>query len=151
MIFDSKNFLHYYRLTPDHRLLFGGRAAFFPETPATVRESAVLLRQGMLQVYPQLRATSIEYVWGGTLDFAFDRMPHTGQTQGLFYALGYAGHGVALATYLGAQMAHAVLGESHDSVFAEIPFPGAPLGLYDGRPWFLPFAGAWYRFLDLVS
>src|ERR1700730_18356808 len=32
MIYDSKNYLYYYRLTPDHRMLFGGRAAFFPET-----------------------------------------------------------------------------------------------------------------------
>ena len=32
MIYDSKNYLYYYRLTPDNRMLFGGRAAFFPET-----------------------------------------------------------------------------------------------------------------------
>src|SRR5260370_32520283 len=33
MIYDSKHFLYYYRLTPDNRILFGGRAAFFPDTP----------------------------------------------------------------------------------------------------------------------
>ena len=59
MIYDSKHFLYYYRLTPDNRMLFGGRAAFFPESEITVRESAELLRQGMVGVYPQLRKTSV--------------------------------------------------------------------------------------------
>lgn len=152
MIFDSKNFLYYFRLTPDQRMLFGGRAAFFPETASTVRESAEILRAGMVSVYPQLHNIPVQFVWGGTLDFAFDLMPHAGQTEaGLYYALGYAGHGVALATYLGTQMARTLLGEPVDNPFAETPFPGAPLGLYDGRPWFLPFAEVWYRFLDWVS
>ena len=65
MIYDSKNYLYYYRLTPDGRMLFGGRAAFFPENDQTVRRSADLLRRGMIGVYPQLRDARIEYVWGG--------------------------------------------------------------------------------------
>ncbi|MGQ0601744.1 MAG: NAD(P)/FAD-dependent oxidoreductase [Anaerolineales bacterium] len=151
MIFDSKNFLYYFRLTPDNRMLFGGRAGFVPETPSTVRESAEILRRGMVNVYPQLHDVHVEYAWGGTLDFAFDRMPHVGQMDGLYYALGYAGHGVALATYLGTQMAGTMCGEAIDNPFAGLPFPGAPLGLYNGTPWFLPFAEMWYKFLDWVS
>src|SRR5262249_44599231 len=54
MIYDSKNYLFYYRLTPDRRMLFGGRAAFFPETRDTIRRSADILRRGMIGVYPQL-------------------------------------------------------------------------------------------------
>ena len=91
-IYDSKNYLYYYRLTPDNRMLFGGRAAFFPETGATIRQSAEILRRGMIDVYPQLRDTKVEYVWGGTLDFCFDIMPHAGQMDGIYFALGYAGH-----------------------------------------------------------
>ena len=53
---------------------------------------------GMLEVFPQLRDVRVEYAWGGTLDFAFDTLPHAGKLEGLHYALGYAGHGVALAT-----------------------------------------------------
>ena len=163
MIFDSKNYLYYYRLTPDRRMLFGGRAAFFPETSSTIRRSAEILRRGMLTVYPQLRNTKIEYVWGGTLDFAFDIMPHAGQLDGLHYSLGYAGHGVAMSTYLGDKIAHAILRGGNDkstrttpegrdeNPFAAIPFPNAPLGLYNGRPWFLPLAGAWYKLLDWIS
>src|SRR5260221_5462006 len=157
MIFDSKNYLYYYRLTPDRRMLFGGRAAFFPETSSTIRRSSEILRSGMLTVYPQLRDAKIEYVWGGTLDFAFDIMPHAGQLDGLHFSLGYAGHGVAMSTYLGDKIAHSVLqGQSgtpsqNENPFAKIPFPGAPLGLYNGRPWFLPFAGAWYKVLDWLT
>jgi glycine/D-amino acid oxidase-like deaminating enzyme len=151
MICDSKNYLHYYRLTPDNRMLFGGRAAFFPETGNTVRRSAEILRRDMVEVYPQLADTKVAYAWGGTLDFGFDLMPHAGEINGIHYAVGYAGHGVALATYLGAKIAETIAGGRRDNPFADIPFPGAPLGLYNGRPWFLPFAGAWYKLLDWVS
>ncbi len=104
MMYDSRHFLHYFRLTPDRRMLFGGRARFVPESPSTINESAAILRQGMVAVFPQLRDVRVEYAWGGTLDFAFDTLPHAGQIEGLYYALGYAGHGVALATYLGTRM-----------------------------------------------
>jgi glycine/D-amino acid oxidase-like deaminating enzyme len=151
MIYDSKNYIYYYRLTPDNRMLFGGRAAFFPETGHSIRKSGEILRRGMIEVYPQLRNTKVEFVWGGTLDFAFDIMPHAGQIDGIHYALGYAGHGVAMATYQGHLMALQVAGESPENPFDGIPFPGAPLGLYNGKPWFLPFAGAYYKFLDWVG
>jgi len=151
MIFDSKHYLHYYRLTPDNRMLFGGRAAFFPETPSTVRRSAEILRGGMIGVFPQLRERKLEYAWGGTLDFCFDTMPHAGKTDGMYYAVGYAGHGVAMATYLGSKMAEQISGDTTENPYADIPFPGAPLGLYNGKPWFLPFAGAYYKVLDWVS
>lgn len=151
MMYDSKNFLYYFRLTPDKRMLFGGRAVFGQDTPSTIRESAAILERGMLEVYPQLRGVKVEYAWGGLTDFAFDMMPHTGERDGVYYALGYAGHGVALATYLGAQVAGRILGEPTDNPFDNLPAPGAPLGLYNGVPWFLPFAGWWYKFLDWVS
>ena len=151
MIYDSKHFLYYYRLTPDNRMLFGGRAAFFPETADTIRRSAEMLRRGMIEVYPQLRQTKIAYAWGGTVDFCFDTMPHAGQTDGVHYALGYAGHGVAMATFLGAKMAEKICGSTDEIPYAAIPFPGAPLGLYNEKPWFLPLAGAYYKILDWVS
>ena len=151
MIYDSKNYLYYYRLTPDRRMLFGGRAAFFPENDQTIRRSAEILRRGMIEVYPQLRDTKIDYVWGGTLDFAFDIMPHAGQIDGMYYAVGYAGHGVAMATYQGQKIAELMSGDQPENPFVGTPFPGAPLGLYNGKPWFLPFAGMWYKFLDWVS
>jgi len=151
MIYDSKHFLYYYRLTPDRRMLFGGRAAFFPETEHTVRQSAEILRQGMITVYPQLRDTKVEFVWGGTLDFAFDVMPHTGRMDGMHYSVGYAGHGVAIGTYLGTKIAGAICGDSEVSPFDGISFPNPPPGLRSGHTWALPLAGAYYKFLDWVS
>lgn len=78
-------------------------------------------------------------------------MPHAGQIDGIYYAVGYAGHGVAMATYQGQKIAELLSGDKPENPFVGIPFPGAPLGLYNGKPWFLPFAGIWYKFLDWVS
>jgi glycine/D-amino acid oxidase-like deaminating enzyme len=151
MIYDSKHFLFYYRLTPDNRMLFGGRAAFFPESESTVRESAGLLRQGMIGVYPQLRDTKVDYVWGGTLDFAFDVMPHSGKLDDMHFALGFAGHGVAAATWMGAKLAGVICGNPDDSPFSKIPFPNPPIGLRSGNTWALPLAGLYYRLLDFFT
>jgi glycine/D-amino acid oxidase-like deaminating enzyme len=151
MIYDSKHFLYYYRLTPDNRLLFGGRAAFFPESENTVRKSAELLRQGMIKVYPQLRQTNVEFVWGGTLDFTFDVMPHCGTIDGMHFAVGFAGHGVAAATWMGAKIAGVICGEADDNPFSQISFPGAPIGLRSGNTWALPLAGMYYRVLDYFT
>ena len=151
MIYDSKHFLYYYRLTPDNRMLFGGRAAFFPETENTVRQSADILRRGMTGVYPQLRDAKVEFVWGGTLDFTLDVMPHAGKIDGMYFAAGFAGHGVAAATWFGAKLAGLIGGDPNDIPFDGIPFRGAPLGLRSGNTWALPLAGAWYRILDLFT
>ncbi len=151
MIFDYKHYLNYFRLW-ENRLIFGGRAAFFPETSRTIQRSAEILRREMVQVYPQLKGVKVEYVWGGTLDFAFDMMTHVGERDGLYYSLGYAGHGVAMATYLGKTVAEAMLkGTIKDHPFNMFPFPSAPLGAYNGSPWFLPLAGAWHKVLDWVE
>ncbi len=151
MIYDSKHFLYYYRLTPDNRMLFGGRAAFFPESATTVRESAELLRQGMIRVYPQLRDTNVQFVWGGTLDFTFDVMPHSGKLDGMHFALGFAGHGVAAATWMGAKLAGVICGAPDDNPFSRISFPAAPIGLRSGNTWALPLAGIYYRLLDYFT
>jgi glycine/D-amino acid oxidase-like deaminating enzyme len=151
MIYDSKHFLYYYRLTPDNRMLFGGRAAFFPETENTVRQSAEILRRGMISVYPQLHDVKVEYVWGGTLDFTLDVMPHAGKIDGMYFAAGFAGHGVAAATWFGTKLAGLICGEPNDIPFDGIRFPAAPFGLRSGNTWALPLAGAWYRILDLFT
>jgi len=151
MIFDYKHYLNYFRLW-DKRMIFGGRAAFFPENPNTIRRSAEILQREMVQVYPQLKDTKIEYVWGGTLDFAFDMMTHVGEMDGIYYSLGYAGHGVAMASHLGKTVGEAIMnGNIKEHPFAAFSFPGAPLGLYNGYPWFLPVAVVWQKFLDWVE
>jgi glycine/D-amino acid oxidase-like deaminating enzyme len=149
MVFDYRHFLNYFRLSTDNRMVFGGRAAFFPETDSTIRSSAEILRKQMLHVFSQLKDIEAEYAWGGTLDFPFDQMPHAGQLEGIYYALGFAGHGVALGTHLGMRMADSILEDTvKDLPYDAYDFPTAPLGLYNGKPWFLPLIGLWHRILD---
>jgi len=151
MIFDYRHYLNYFRLW-DNRMIFGGRAAFYPESSRTLNRSAEILRKEMIKVYPQLKNANIEYVWGGTLDFAFDMMTHVGQLDGIYYSLGYAGHGVAMASHLGKTVAEAMLKDTiKEHPFAQFDFPGAPLGLYNGTPWFLPLAATWQKFLDIIE
>jgi glycine/D-amino acid oxidase-like deaminating enzyme len=150
MLFDSKRLLHYFRLTPDSRMLFGGRAAFVPANRETTRRSARLLRRDMIATFPQLRDANVEFAWGGTLDLTFDLMPHAGQIDGFYYATGYAGHGVALSTLLGTLIAQAMVDKRAPAPF-DRALPGAPFPLYDGQPWFLPLLGAWAHIADRVS
>lgn len=151
MMFDSKNFLYYFRLSADNRMIFGGRAGFMPPNPNTLRQSADILRRGLLEVYPQLRGVAVEYVWGGTLGFTFDLLPHAGTTgDGIHYALGCGGHGVALLSYLGACVARRMAGQAVENPLFTLPFPTAPANLYNGNPWFLPLAGLYYRLLDAI-
>ncbi|HKZ85681.1 MAG TPA: FAD-binding oxidoreductase [Anaerolineae bacterium] len=149
VVSDSKNFLHYYRLSADNRLLFGGRAAFVPPTAGSNRKSAEILRRDMVEVFPELADTSVEYVWSGNVCFTMDMLPHAGRfEEGVTYAAGYGGHGVAMATYLGAKMADVILGKDDRNPFRDLRFRAIPL--YDGRPWFLPLAALWFKFLDWI-
>jgi glycine/D-amino acid oxidase-like deaminating enzyme len=148
MIFDSRHFLHYYRLTPDNRMLFGGRAAFFPASDRTIARSAAILRRDLVSVFPQLADTKVTHAWGGTLDFCFDTMPHICRLGGMYTAAGFAGHGVAMATYAGALMAAHLRGEPMDNPFAGIPFRGAPPALHSAVKWGLPLVAAWYKLQD---
>ena len=150
MVFDSRRLLHYFRRTSDRRMLFGGRAAFVPERSDAIRASAKILQRDMAKIFPKLSDVRIDYCWGGTLDVTFDFMPHAGELDGAHYALGYAGHGVAMATWLGARTGEAIAGGASMRPF-DAALPKAPLGLYNGRPWFLPIAGAWQRLLDWVN
>jgi glycine/D-amino acid oxidase-like deaminating enzyme len=146
--FDSKHFLYYFRLTRDNRLLFGGRAEFSAPSPASTRRAAAILRRGLARIFPQLADKSIEYAWGGHVAFTRDRLPRAGKLEGAYYAGGYAGHGIAMATYLGDLIARRMAGEPIDHPLMDDRF--APIPLYRGRPWFLPVVGVYYRLLDLA-
>ena len=83
------------------------------------------------------------------MGFTFDRMPHAGQLAGVTYAMGYCGSGIALGTYLGTKGAEWLAGGPAPAL-ARLPFPLVPAP-YEGRPWFLPFAGEWYRLKDRLA
>ena len=75
--FDTKNFLFYWHISADKRMVFGGRASMFP---TTVDKTARILYDGLLRVHPQLAGRRIDYAWGGNVAFTFDKMPHVGRT-----------------------------------------------------------------------
>jgi len=150
MAFDSRHFLHYFRLTRDHRLLFGGRAIFAAPTAQTTRESAAILARDMRAMFPELTGTRVAYAWSGTVGFTRDQFPHAGTPRdGLHYAAGYCGHGVAMATYLGSLIARRIAGQTLAHPLVDRPWPAIPL--YRGTPWFLPAVGAYYRFKDWLD
>ena len=105
-----------------------------------------MLRKRIVEFFPQLAGVEITHSWTGTLGVTFDLLPHIGRVDDAWYALGYCGHGVAAATYLGNQAAGLMTGEITESPFHGIPHPTK--WFYRRRPWFLPAAARWYRLLD---
>ena len=149
MASDTKNLLYYFRITPDHRLLFGGRARFAMSNPQSDEKSGRILQEAMVSVFPQLAEARVDYCWGGLVDMSLDRMVHAGEHDGLYYSLGYSGHGVQMATHMGKQMAEYMNGAQDANPWRDLAFKRIP-GHF-GPPWFLPFAGAFYKALDVVK
>lgn len=143
---DTKNLLYYFRLSPDGRMVFGGRASF---TPAGPRRSAAILSAGMRAVFPELAETTIEYAWSGKVAYSMDHLPHAGRLGGVHYSMGYCGHGVALATYLGTRMGEVLAGTGEVPDLGGKRFKAIPF--FNGFPWFLPFVGGYYRARDWLS
>jgi len=144
MLFDSKNFLYYWRLSPENRMLFGGRASF---TPTTIAKARDWLYAAMVRVHPQLAGVKVEHAWGGQVGFTVDRMPHLGRVKGITYALGYCGTGVAMSTHLGQLAADWIAGGALPACWWR-PFRAVPF--YREKPWFLPAVGWFYAALDRI-
>jgi len=143
---ESRRVVNHYRLSPDgKRLIFGGRARFVPTHEDT---TARLLHAAMLERFPQLQGTRITHTWGGNVTMTFDSMPHIGGNDGMYYALGCNGSGVAMMSYLGHSVGRKILMKSREPVnaFDTGVLPGHPL--YSGSTWFLFALGTWYQFLD---
>jgi glycine/D-amino acid oxidase-like deaminating enzyme len=144
MFFDSKHFLNYFRLTPDGRMLFGGRHDL--STHLDLDESARLLRKRMVEVFPQLAHIPLSHTWTGQLGLTFDLMPHLGSVKGVWYAYGYAGHGVAVASMIGREVGEMIAGRRASSLFSQIPHRRHFFTPYDRL--YLPLVSAWFRLLD---
>jgi glycine/D-amino acid oxidase-like deaminating enzyme len=147
MTYTRKRLLNYMRRSPDDRILLGGRRNL--HTGLDLEESAVDLRRQLLGFFPELEDARITHVWGGKLAVPFDLVPHIGRIDGAWYALGYAGHGVALSTLMGHELAGMLLGEDPPSVFTKVPHPTR--FYYRGNPWFLTPASVLYRALDRLN
>lgn len=147
MFYDSKWFLNYFGLTPDGRMLFGGRTSLSPGQDLEM--SARILRKAMVQMFPILRDVAVTHSWSGHLGLTFDTLPHIGRVDGVHYALGYSGHGVAVSAIVGAHVAELLAGQRTTSPFLEVQHPTH--FFYRGRAWFRPFLAAGLRIMDWIT
>lgn len=108
-VYDTRFAFDYYRPLPDTRILWGGRISVRERDPESI---ARLLRHDLLKVYPQLHDVRIEYAWGGLMSYARHKMPQIGRSaDGVWYAVGFGGHGMAPTTVSGELLAAAISGE----------------------------------------
>lgn len=137
---------NYFRLTPDNRLLFGGRARFAMSNSSSDAKSGKVLQAAMIQMFPQLAQVKVDYCWGGLVDMTSDRLPRAGEHDGVFYSMGYSGHGVQMSVHMGQIMADVMEGKAQANPWKDLNWPAIP-GHF-GKPWFLPLVGAYYRYQD---
>jgi glycine/D-amino acid oxidase-like deaminating enzyme len=146
---DSRRIVAYYRPSPDgQRILFGGRATGIHDNPI---KNAAQLRRSLLEIYPELIDTKISHSWSGLVAYTFDHAPHIGQRDGMYYAMGYCGSGVARASYFGQKLGHKMLDQQDEghTAFDDLPFQTKPL--YTGNPWFMPMLLNWHRLADRLG
>ena len=140
--------LDYFRLSHDHRLLFGGRASYSALPPPGLRG---LMQRRMHQVFPQLADVALEQVWGGYVDITRNRAPDWGRLDGnLYFAQGFSGHGVAAAGLAGEVIAAAIAGQSERlDVFQRLQHATFPGGRLLRTP-LLVAAMSWYKLRDAL-
>jgi gamma-glutamylputrescine oxidase len=139
--------LDYFRLSADHRLLFGGRVSS-ARAPLAIAQAT---RARMLKVFPQLANARIDFAWGGYVDITINRAPHFGRlAPNVYFLQGFCGHGIALAGIAGVLVAEAIAGTAERlDVFAKIPHRDFPGGAKLRGP-ALQLAMFYYRLRDLL-
>jgi gamma-glutamylputrescine oxidase len=133
-VHDTRFVVNYFRLSEDHRLLFGGGENYRPGFPSDILN---FVRPYMLRLFPQLDDVGIDHAWGGTLSVTVNRLPHFGRLKpNVFFAQGYSGHGVSISNFAGKVIAEAIGGTAERfDVMASLPthtFPGGTLLRYPG-------------------
>jgi len=146
----SMNVGNYFRLSPDNRLIFGGRARFSARSDQqSDAKSGAILQAALAGIFPQLAGVEVDYCWGGLVDMTKDRFPRAGQADGVYFSMGYSGHGAQIATHMGEIMADLITGRIDRNPWADLPWKAVP-GHF-GQPWFLPLVGTYYKLLDRLQ
>jgi gamma-glutamylputrescine oxidase len=140
--------LDYFRLSSDHRLLFGGRASYTKIQPLNLR--GTMLRR-IAQVFPQLADVGLDYVWGGSVDISMNRAPDWGRLgRNVYYAQGFSGHGIVATGLAGRVIGEAIRGQAERlDVFAKIEHHRFPGGRMFRTP-LLVAAMAWFKLRDAM-
>ncbi len=144
---DNQFVLDYFRITPDHRLLFGGGCTYLGGIPHDI---AGAIRPRLERVFPALKGVRIEHGWGGHIDISMSRAPDVGRRGNVYWMQGYSGHGVLPTCAAARAVADALLGEPDKlTLFMRLrqrAFPGGALLAPS-----LEAAGkAWYRLRDAL-
>jgi gamma-glutamylputrescine oxidase len=126
-MYDAKFVVNYWKMTGDGRFLFGGGENYTRRFPSDIKG---FVRKYMVQLYPSSKDFAIDYAWGGTLAVTMNRMPSFGRLDpDIYYAMGFSGHGVQMATLAGKLIAEAVAGTAERfDLMANIPTPSFPGG-----------------------
>ncbi|MDZ4730407.1 MAG: FAD-binding oxidoreductase [Xanthomonadales bacterium] len=126
-MYDARFVVNYWKLTGDGRFLFGGGENYTKRFPTNIKN---FVRRYFLQLYPSAKDLRIDYGWGGTLAITMNRMPSFGRLEpDVYYAMGFCGHGVQMATLAGKLIAEALAGTAERfDVMARIPSPSFPGG-----------------------
>lgn len=146
---DANFVLNYFRRSADHRLLFGGGAAYSGRRPLGLEK---VMRVRLARTFPALATVRIDALWGGVVDITMNRLPDFGLRDGnIYYLQGFSGHGIALATMAGRLVAEAVAGTAERfDVVAGLPHRAFPGGTALRTP-LLVLGMLWYRLRDLLS
>lgn len=105
-VYDTRFAFDYYRPLADSRLLWGGRISIKNRSPKAVAD---LLYRDLLKVYPQLEGVKVAHAWSGLMSYARHQMPQIGcLPNGIWYAMGFGGHGVGPTTLAGEVLAKAI-------------------------------------------
>lgn len=133
MAYDSRTLLHYFRLLPDNRMLFGMRGAV-RATPAALEHIHAQAQAHLARMFPALAGIAVAHHWSGLICLTGSLLPYAGPVPGaaeLFAAVGWHGNGVALASLSGARIADEMLGR--EAMIPEVmrqPPPRFPLPRY---------------------
>jgi glycine/D-amino acid oxidase-like deaminating enzyme len=114
--------------------------------PRSDAKSGEILKTSLHALFPGLSNTRIDYCWGGIVDMTADRLPRAGEQDGMFYAMGYSGHGVQMSVHMGQVMVDVLEGKTEANPWRSLDWPAIP-GHF-GKPWFLPLVGAYYKLQD---
>lgn len=148
-IADTKFVLDYYRLSADHRLVFGGGETYGAKDAADAER---FVRPCILKVFPQLADVKLDFAWGGRLAITMPRLPHVGRLNpNAYFAQGYSGQGIAIATLTGKLIAEAINNQaSRFDIMANLKIPKLPGGALFRQP-LLQLALIWYALRDRLG
>ena len=114
MCYDTRHLLHYFRLMPDNRMLFGMRGGL-AHTPRSETAIRARIRADFDAMFPAWRGVETPHYWSGLVCLSRDLLPYAGPIPGLkgaFAGFAWHGNGVAMGTHAGAILGDLALGRT---------------------------------------